>query len=300
MVRARSGSTTSSIAYTNPYQEIPSTNHDRRLFVAGRQMLWESERADGTFGTSDRIFTAAMGAKTARDLVTVKRVDGADGGWVTGVAGDRTGFVFGTAVVTQDSADQSFAVSGGGVWAVNAGVKRRAPGVAPSEVLARSGDLVALRPFAQSASASGTPIATGDVEVRSLTSGALVATVSPGSASAAAISGRTLVVLTHARLTRYSIDDGSEIAATPVSAATMADIDSDAGRVIFHTTQVVEALDVATGRVRTIVRSPTGWQIAAAAVSGRLVLWAAQRRIASGEASRRTFVTEIRRAAIRN
>jgi hypothetical protein len=282
------------ILYTNPYNELPSTSPAPRLLLEPRRSVWLSTRATGMFDIADRVFLAAGDSPRAQRIASTGRLDGFDGGYVTGVAGDSSGFSYGIVVVKKIGENpETYQVSGGGVWAAAGAAPRRVPGAAPSIVLAYAAGRVAIAPVDTSARANGRPVAAGPLEIRNATTGSLVSGVSPGGAvRAAALSPTTLTLLVGSRVERYDVASGMLLGSTTVPGDIVAELRISGERIVFRRTHSIGLLDAATGRVATL--TATSWRPTGVAIDGRTVAWAETRRIAPGEPSKKTFAARIR------
>lgn len=280
------------ILYTNPSQEFQPLSDAPRLMLEGHRLLWLSSRSLGTFDRADRVYTASLDAPRPHPLVTVVYAEAIDGSYLTGIAGDRSGFSYGVAVVK--AAAQQYQVAGGGVWSVVAGRASRVPGIPPALVLARADGRVAVDPADTTLRSVGTPVGTGTVEIRDAVHGTLVSTFSPGPVRAGALSATIAAVLVGRRIARYAVADGRLLGSTTVPADTAGELAVAAGpRIVFRTSRSVRLLDAASGRVSTLATTAP-WRPTHLASDGRTVVWTESRRIAPGDVSRRTFLTRIR------
>jgi hypothetical protein len=293
----RSGAETK-ILYTDPSKELPSLTSEPRLVLEPNRLLWLSTRSAGMFYDADRVYVAAVGATHGRRVASVVHGEGVDGGYITGVAGDAEGFAYGTVTVSHGTTDPTlYQASGGGVWTLVGSTPRRLPGAGPSYVLAESAGRIAIAPVDTDERKDGTPVAAGTIEIRNATTGALVSSVSPtGTFRAATLTPTTLAVLVGNQVVRYAVPSGRLLGSTAVAADTASALASGGGRIAFRRTRSIGVLDATSGRVSMLMAAtgrPTG-----VAIDGQMLAWAESRRIAPGEASKKTFTTRIRTSAL--
>lgn len=305
-VRSLRSGVETKILYTNPYEEIPMFRSGprlvleysaTRLVLEPRRLAWISTRGAGMFEYAEHIYIAAVGATHGRRVANVLHGDGTDGGYIMGLAGDAAGFAYGVAMVKPIGPDQQFfQVSGGGVFTLTGATPRKLPGAPPAIVLAETANRLAIAPLDTNQSTDGTPLATGSIEIRNATTGALVSSVTPaGVLRAATLTPTTLAVLAGSRIVRYDIASGQLLGSTPVPTNTAADLESSGTRIAFRRTRSVAVLDATTGRISTVVATP--WRPTSVALDGPKLTWAERLRIAPGDVfdqSKKDFTTRVK------
>ena len=268
---------TTMIRYTNQHYEGGNPS----LVFSGSRPVWLGER--GIYSVTDRVFTTTPAGR-AHAVERVACTPG-DGGFVTGIAGDPTGAVYGVAILhdTSRAGSSPYDLAGGGVWTVADGVSHRVPHLPPPAYLSRAGRTVALVPMAET-----TPNPPGDLTptdtgtIAALPSGSILATFSvSGTVQALALSERFLFVLvTHGTATSIDIHDARtgkllrRVSAPRISR--LAPKLSAAGPwVVYHDRRTVSALNGATGRVTRVATS--NWLVGQAAVQGTTIAWSEQK-----------------------
>jgi hypothetical protein len=293
-VRPLRGGVTHSIRYTKFYEEIPDQTWGSRLLAQGRRLLWVSVRGSGAGVDIDHVLTADVAASVGTRLANERHAEGADGSYVTGIAGDSTGFAYGVTKVALTSDQLAFRVVGGGVYTTVAAVARKLPDAPPSIVLATANGRVAAEPVSTEDRHTGIPVASGTIELRNLTSGTLISTIATPPARSAAMTTSIIAVLVGNRLTRYQIGNGQQVGAgTTLPPSTSPEMRANGRLLALRTAHSVLVIDLQTGRPRT-VPAAKGWQVVGVALDSQTLSWAESRRIAPGEPSRKTFTTRIR------
>lgn len=294
------------ILYTNPYEEIPDFPAEitpflaanRRLVLERRRLVWRSTRGRSLAEAADHVYIGTVDAGRGRRVATEVHTDGWVGGYVTGIAGDGSGFSYGVVTVEQvaPESDRTHVV-GGSLWLIVDGRLRRVPDTPPAIVFARAAGRVAIAPVDLNERSGGDPVPAGTVEIRNATTGALISTFSVGRVRAVALSREIAAVLVGRRIKRYDVVSGQLLGLTVVPADTAFDLDMAADRIVFRPKSAINVLDASTGRISTAATT-TPWRPSGVAVDGRTVSWAESRRIAPGEVSKKTFRTRIRTAAL--
>jgi hypothetical protein len=293
-VRPVRGGATHSIRYTKFYEEIPDQTWRPRLLVEGHRLLWLSIRGSGAGVDIDHVLTAEVTASTGARVANERHAEGADGSYVTGIAGDAKGFAYGGTTVALTSDQLAFRVVGGGIYTTAGSVARKLPGAPPSIVLARASGRVAAEPVSTEDRHTGIPVAAGTIEIRNLTSGAVISTIATPPARSAVLTSSLVAVLVGNTLTRYQVGTGEQVgSATTLPTSTSPELRTNGRLLALRTPNAVLVVDLETARVRT-VPAAKGWQLAGVALDGQTLSWAESRRIAPGEPSRRTFTTRIR------
>jgi hypothetical protein len=293
-VRPLGGGVTHAIRYTKFYEEVPDQTWRPRLLAEGRRLLWLSVRGSGFGVDIDHVLTADVAASTGTRLANEDHAEGADGSYVTGIAGDSTGFAYGVTKVDLTSDQLAFRVVGGGIYTTAGAVTRKLPGAPPSIVLARASGRVAGEPVATEDRDTGIPVAAGTVEIRNFTSGTVISTIATPPARSAAMTSSVIAVLVGNTLTRYQVGDGRQVGSvTTLPQSTSPEMRADGRLLALRTPHSVLIVDLQTGRLRT-VPAAKGWQVVGVALDGKTVSWVESRRIAPGEPSRKTFTTRIR------
>jgi len=215
------------------------------------------------------------------------------GDFVTAAAGDGTALVYSTVVVAHtpdlSSANEcsqgpcKFTVTGGGVKRVVGGAAVAVPGAPPAVAIAVSVQRVALVPARRSRTCKKNcdpyPVAAanGPVEVRDVTTGALVTRFSPaGTVRAIALSRRFVAVLVRGphgkRIDRYDAQAGTLVASSDVPSSTADRLGLDGSTIVYSAGRTISLLDARGGTSTTLVTAggvPLGLSI-----EGRRVAWA--------------------------
>jgi len=305
-VRSLRSGVETKIHYTNPYEEVPMFRSGPRLVLEysatplvlePRRLAWISTRGAGMFEYAEHVYVAAVGATHGRRIANVLHGDGTDGGYLLGLAGDTAGFAYGVAKVKPIGQDQEFfQVSGGGVFTLTGAAPRKLPGAPPAIVLAETAGRLAIAPLDTDQSTDGTPLATGSIEIRSATTGALISSVTPtGVLRAAALTPTTLAVLAGNRIVRYDIASGQLLGSTRVPTDTAPALDTSGMRIAFRRTRSVGVLDATTGRISTVVATP--WRPSNVALDGPELAWAERLRLAPGDVfdqGKKNFTTRVK------
>jgi hypothetical protein len=300
-----------SVRYTSQYEEVPDSSGGTILELSRGQLLWLSRRGRGFENVGEHVYAASVSALRGRRTVTYEN-NGIQGGFVTGLAGDATGFSYSfVRLQASDPDGDPPCMATGGLRSFLGGRWQALPGVPPGLLMARGAGRVALAPTDLNGSC-GPPSGSDTIEVRNASTGALVSRLQLGqrvhavamSVSMVAVlvggwiserfvAGRMHVpLLTGARINRYEIDTGTLIGSTPAPARTAVDLDLAGSRLVFRTDRAVELLDTQTGHVSTLaVTSP--WQPGGVAIDGNTAVWPESKRIAPGEPSRKTFQTRL-------
>lgn len=291
-IRAVAGGAPKTIRYTNQYEERQESGPGR-LALGGRRAVWLSSR--GGFDIADRVYTATTAAPRPRLLEKQSHLDGHDGGYVTGIAGDASGFAYGVVEVTEiGPCPCKYKVTGGAARLVDAGTKRDLPGAPPPFLVARAGARVAVVPASVDPRPEAQPLPAARVEVRDAKTGAVVSTFSPsGPVRAITLSARVVAVLAGGRIERYDVATGNLVGATPVSAQVARELDIEGARIVFRDNRTIRLLDSASGRVSVLAKT-TPWKPVAVSIEGRTVVWVETMRVRPGDISRRTFRSRIR------
>jgi hypothetical protein len=288
------GGTTHSIRYTKFYEELPDAAWRPRLLLEGRRLLWLSVRGSGMGLDNDHVLTADLAASRGTRLANEDHAEGADGSYVSGIAGDATGFAYGVTKVALTSGQLAFRVVGGGIYTTTGAAPHALPGAPPSIVLAHANGRVAAEPVSTEERHTGFPVASDTIEIRNLTSGTVISTIATPPVRSAAMTSSVIAVLVGSTLTRYQVGDGRQVGSvTTLPPSTSPEMRADGRLLALRTPHSVLVVDLQTGRLRT-VPAAKGWQVAGVALDGQTVSWAESRRIAPGEPSRKTFTTRIR------
>jgi hypothetical protein len=318
--RMRSGAETK-LLYTDPYKETPENVatsavflRQNRLVLERSRLLWWSRRArSGGGDVNEYVYTASVESRKGTKIADYVN-NGDQGGFITGLAGDSSGLSY--SVVNVNAASPAggspYRVTAGGLWSVIGLRRQRVPGVPPGFLMTRAAGRVAIVPAELGDQNAGLPRRTGIVEIRDAASGSLISSISPTLVDAVALSSTTVAVLVGgrvssrnvagqpgvavlagARIERYDIATGQLTGSTPAPPDTVVDLDMSGNRVALRTTSAIKLLDIRTGHISTIA-STSPWRPAGVAISGSTVAWMESKRIAPGEASKKTFQTRIR------
>jgi hypothetical protein len=170
---------------------------------------------------------------------------------------------------------------GGAVKRVRGGSAATLPGVPPSAVLAAASGRIALAPAALGLPRIA-PVENGPVEIRNASTGSLIRNFAPvGTVRALALSRSIAAVLVadaagKKRIERYALATGALLGSTPVSSATVAELDLAGTRIVFRTGRTIRLLDARSGRTRRLLT--TGARPIGLSIEGRRVAWAVNRR----------------------
>ena len=209
--------------------------------------------------------------------------------WLGGVAGDDSTLVYG--VTSVDYVDEAGCLAGtdtcaleivqqgGGVFRVVDGQRvKLIPGTSGAVAVAASGSRVAYV-AASSLAKDGKPLAAANlpIEVVDSISGHMISSITPqGTPIAMALSTHVLATLERTplglRLAWYSPSTGSPVGSVPVAIATSPSLSVSDRLAVYHVGRSIRAVDIATGRVRTLVSAaapPIGLS-----VDGNRVAWA--------------------------
>jgi hypothetical protein len=209
--------------------------------------------------------------------------------WLGGVAGDGSTLVYG--VTSVDYVDEAGCLAGtdtcalkivqqgGGVYRVIDGHKLRLiPGTGAAVAVAASGRRVAYVE-ADSIEKDGRPVAGADLPIKvvNAVTGRVVSSITPqGTPIAVALSAHVLATLERTplglRLAWYEPGTGSPSGSVPVAIATSPALSVSDRIAVFHVGRSIRGVDIATGRVRTLVSAAA--QPIGLSVEGNRVAWA--------------------------
>ena len=207
--------------------------------------------------------------------------------WFGGIAGNGATLAYGvTSVDYEDeagclagTASCAMKIAGGGVYrVVGRRPPQRIPGTSPAIAIAASESRIAYIETG-AVTKSGKPVAgaSAAIDVVDAASGRVVSSIRPqGTPVAIALSAHVLATLEQTRLglrlAWYSPATGSPTGSVPVTATTSAALTVSDQLVVFHVGRSIRAVEVATGRVKTLVTAaaqPIGLSIA-----GSRLAWA--------------------------
>ena len=285
------------IGYTDWYGEYRSPVAGRRLVLEQRRLLWLSTVGVMPDGLVDFVYTGTVGSTHARKLASTNvYLWLSNGDYPTAtIVGDAAGLSYGIAGAEQSDPDGGPWELVGGVWSIVSGEPQQAADAPPAYLLARAAGRIAIVPAVLIERYSDWSYAApgGTVEIRNATSGALISSFPTGTVRALALSKNIAAVLEDNWVNLYNVATGELLGSTSVPADTAGELEIEGSRIVFRTNHAIKLLNAATGRVSTLATT-TPWRPSGVAIDGRTVAWAESKRIAPGEASRKTFKTRIR------
>jgi hypothetical protein len=254
-------------------------------------LLWTLHESAAQAVRFDYVLGATVADPVERRFQQVAHTSKGAGLWLSGVAGGTTSLVYAVADVAYR--DQlaclstpkapgacRLKVDGGGIYRI-VGREPPAPvkGAPAAVAVAVADDDVALVPAVGTSSTDGRPLAsaTVPVQVRKVTTGALVASVSPtGTPVAISLTGQTLALLTQSKgkllLSWYDLASGALAGSVPLPAATAPQISVSDTTIVFHVDRSIRTVDTRTKHVATIAHA-AGAPIGLSVTGGR-VAWA--------------------------
>lgn len=235
----------------------------------------------------DYLVGAGAGDQRERRFQELAHTNHGAGLWFGGVAGNGATLAY--AVTSVDYEDEAgclagtdscaMKIAGGGVYRV-AGRQspRRIPGTSPAVAVAASDGRIAYIKTG-SITKQGKPVAGADAEIEVVdgASGRVVSSIRPqGTPLAIALSAHVLATLERTRLglrlAWYGPSTGSPTGSVPVAIATSPALTVSDQLVVFHVGRSIRAVEIATGRVRTLATAaapPIGLS-----VEGSRLTWA--------------------------
>lgn len=294
------------VHYTSQYAE----SGNPPLVFGGSRPVWVGTR--GYPYLAQRVFTSGSAGGRPRPLELKTHLDGRDGGYVTALAGDVSGALYGVATVQETAHSIStgciceFATVSGGMRAVADGSVRKLIGVPAPVLLARAGARFAMVPAANGPSPAAQPSAAADapVQLRALPKGGVTTAFVPGGHPVAlALTSRYVFALVE-RGTSFLVEvhdarTGALVRSVPAPSSTSMQLAAAGPQVAFHDRHSVWVVDAVTGRRTTVVTS--SWQVTQVAMEGATVFWAERRKRAGAygeETRRKDFFGRIRAAQL--
>jgi hypothetical protein len=208
--------------------------------------------------------------------------------WLGGISGDNSVVAYG--VTSVDYEDEAGCLSGtgtcamkkagGGVYTIagRPAAPKLVPGTGAATAVAVSADTLAYVPAASIAK-GGQPVAAADlpVEVVDIATGQSIASVQPqGTPVAIALAPHMLATLERTplglRLAWYTPSTGAPVGSVPVSIATSPELAISDRLAVFHVGRSIRAVELDTGRVRTLTRAAT--EPIGLSLEGSRVAWA--------------------------
>jgi hypothetical protein len=241
------------------------------LAVAGQtsNVLWTLHESSPL--QFDYLVGAGAGDRRERRFQELAHTTRGNGLWFGGVAGDGTTLAY--AVTSVDYEDEAgclagtgscaMKIAGGGVYRV---IGRQPPKLVPGTThgavaIAAGGGRIAYVGTG-SITTRGEPAAGADlpIQVVDAASGHVVSSIQPqGTPIAIALSAHVLAALERTplglRLAWYAPSSGLPIGSAPVANATNPDLTVSDRFVVFHIGRSIRAVEIATGRVRTLIRA---------------------------------------------
>ena len=218
----------------------------------------------------DYLVGAGAGDRSERRLQELAHTNRGNGLWFGGVAGDGTTLAY--AVTSVDYEDEAGCLAGtgsclmmragGGVYRVIGRQQRPklVPGTNHGAVAIAAGGGRIAYVTTGSITKRGKPVAGTDlpIQVVDATDGQVVASIHPqGTPIAIALSAHVLAALERTplglRLASYSPESGLPIGSAPVALATSPELSASDKFVVFHVGRSIRAVEIATGRVRTLI-----------------------------------------------
>jgi hypothetical protein len=217
----------------------------------------------------DYLVSAGAGDRLERRLQELAHTNHGNGLWFGGVAGDGTTLVY--AVTSIDYEDEAgclagtgsclMKITGGGVYRV---VGRQPPKLVPGtnhgavSIAAGGGRIAYVGTGSITKRGKPVPGAHMPIEVVDAVSGHVVSTVKPqGTPVAIGLSAHVLAALERTplglRLAWYSPSSGLPIGSAPVALAASPTLAVSDRLVVFHVGRSIRAVEVATGRVKTLI-----------------------------------------------
>jgi hypothetical protein len=259
------------------------------LAIAGKtsNVLWTLHETSPL--EFDYLVGAGAGDRRERRFQELAHTNRGNGLWFGGVAGDGATLAY--AVTSVDYEDEAgclagtdsclMKIAGGGVYSVvgRQGRPKLVPGTTHGAVaLAAGGGRIAYVGTG-SITKQGKPVAGGDLPIRVVdpADGHVVSSVQPlGTPIAIGLSAHVLAALERTplglRLAWYSASSGQPTGSAPVALATNPELTVSDRLVVFHVGRSIRAVEVATGRVKTLftaAATPIGLSI-----EGSRLAWA--------------------------
>jgi hypothetical protein len=241
-----------------------------QLAIAGKtsNALWTLHESSPL--EFDYLVGAGAGDRRERRLQELAHTNRGNGLWFGGIAGDGTTLAY--AVTSVEYADEAGCLAGthsclmqiaggGGVYRV---VGRQRPKLVPGTTrgavaIAVGGGRIAYVGTG-SITKRGKPVAGADlpIQVVNASNGQVVSSISPeGTPLAIALSAHVLAALERTplglRLATYSASGGQPIGSTPVAFTTSRELTASDRLVVFHVGRSIRAVQIATGRVRSLI-----------------------------------------------
>jgi len=263
------------------------------LAVAGKtsDVLWTLHASSPL--EFDYLVGAGYGDQRERRFQELAHTNRGAGLWFGGVVGNGTTLAYGvTSVDYEDeagclagTAPCAMKIAGGGVYrVVGRQPPKLIPGTRPAVAVAASDGRIA---YVETGAITkeGKPVAGADatIEVVDAASGRVVSSIRPAGAPVAiALSPHVLATLEKTRLglrlAWYALSSGSRTAtgSVPVAVATTPALTASDQLVVFHVGRSIRAVEIATGRVRSLVTAaarPIGLSI-----EGSRLAWAENRK----------------------
>ena len=286
-LHVKRGVGTSTVRYTSQYQE----GGDPQLVFGGSRPIWLGNR--GYPGVTQRVFTTGSSG-AVRVVASAQHTDRNAGTYITSVAGDPAGAVFGRATVVETASSKArqclcqFAVTGGGVTTVADGTAHPVPGLPPPVLVARAGADVALLP-ASTAPRSGAQPAAGAgaaVIVASLPGGGKISSFIPaGPVRALALSKADAFVLvatpTGHKIEVHAIATGALRRTIPAPGQISEELAVAGSKIVWHSRHTIWCADAATGKTSLVAHST--WAITRVDSEASTLAWAQRLTLISGD-----------------
>lgn len=239
------------------------------LAIAGKtsNVLWTLHESSPL--EFDYLVGAGAGDRRERRLQELAHTNRGNGLWFGGVAGDGSTLAY--AVTSVDYEDEAgclagtgsclMKIAGGGVYRV---VGRQRPKLVPGTTrgavaIAAGGGRIAYVGTG-SITKRGKPVAGADlpIQIVNAADGQVLSSISPqGTPIAIALSAHVLAALERTplglRLATYSASGGQPIGSAPVALSTSPELTVSDRFVVYHVGRSIRAVQVATGRVRTLI-----------------------------------------------
>ncbi|MDX6442308.1 MAG: hypothetical protein QOE43_2037 [Gaiellaceae bacterium] len=240
------------------------------LAIAGKtsNVLWTLHESSPL--EFDYLVGAGAGDRRERRLQELAHTNRGNGLWFGGVAGDGTTLAY--AVTSVDYEDEAGCLAGtgsclmkragGGVYRVIGRQQRPklVPGTNHGAVAIAAGGGRIAYVTTGSVTKRGKPVAGADlpIQIVDAANGEVVSSISPqGTPLAIALSAHVLAALERTplglRLATYSASGGQPIGSAPVALSTSPVLTVSDRFVVFHVGRSIRAVQIATGRVRTLI-----------------------------------------------